>query len=361
MYDVLLLPSEINMRHCIFICLLTVAVVSSAETPSSGPADARAQRTFADAKQHFSRHEYGFALEEFRKADKQDGGACGSCEQWAYDSALPSGQYKAAAEEAELILNHATNDQGKAEGHLLGGVALLRDGLAHNHEKFFEDADRQFKAAIQLQPHLVEAFFLDGLALAHLKQDESAQIQFRQYLQVANGKDVNRERAQRYVERPELARARMAPAFQVETLDGQSFSLDSLAGKVVLIDFWATWCGPCREALPHVRDIAKHFAGPNFAVLSVSLDNDEAKWKDFVAKNNMTWAQYRDKGFDGKLSTLFGVHEIPHTFVIDADGVLQDERVGDAEIEGKLKKLIARAQQLQQENASSIAKNASQQ
>jgi hypothetical protein len=83
-------------------------------------------------------------------------------------------------------------------------------------------------------------------------------------------------------------------------------------------------------------------------VLSVSLDSDEAKWKDFVANNGMTWLQYRDGGFEGPLSRLFGVNAIPHTFTIDADGVLQDEHVGDASIEGKLKKLCARARELEE-------------
>jgi thiol-disulfide isomerase/thioredoxin len=159
--------------------------------------------------------------------------------------------------------------------------------------------------------------------------------------------DPDRQRALRYISQPELARARMAPAFAVTTLDGQRVSLDDLKGKVVLIDFWATWCAPCREALPHMRDIAKKFEGQPLIVLSVSLDNDAQKWKDFIAKNGMTWLQYRDGGFTGSVSRLFAVEAIPHTFTIDADGVLQDEHIGDASIEGKLKKLVGRARELQ--------------
>ncbi|MGC2888482.1 MAG: TlpA disulfide reductase family protein [Candidatus Acidiferrum sp.] len=139
----------------------------------------------------------------------------------------------------------------------------------------------------------------------------------------------------------------MAPAFAVTILDGQHLSLDDLTGKVVLIDFWATWCQPCREAMPHMREIAKKFQGQPLVVLSVSLDGDEQKWKDYIAKNEMTWLHYRDGGFTGPVSNLFGVKAIPHTFTIDADGVLQDEHIGDASIEGKLKKLVARAEELQ--------------
>ena len=148
-----------------------------------------------------------------------------------------------------------------------------------------------------------------------------------------------------YIAQPELARAAMAPPFSVTTLDGKQISLDDLQGKVVLIDFWATWCGPCREALPHVREIAKKFAEQPLIVLSISVDSDEAKWKEFVAKNEMTWPQYCDHGFTGPVAKSFGVQAIPNTYTIDADGILQDQHIGDAAIEGKLKKLVKRAQE----------------
>jgi thiol-disulfide isomerase/thioredoxin len=166
---------------------------------------------------------------------------------------------------------------------------------------------------------------------------------------MARANDPNRQRALLFISQPEMARARMAPPFAVTTLDGQHISLDDLKGKVVLIDFWATWCGPCREALPHIQEIAKKFQGQPLVILSVSLDSQESKWKEFVAKNHMTWLNCRDGSFEGPVAKLFDVHAIPHTFTIDADGVLQDEHVGDAAIEGKLKKQIARARELQAE------------
>jgi len=142
----------------------------------------------------------------------------------------------------------------------------------------------------------------------------------------------------------------MAPPFSVTTLDGQRMSMDDLQGKVVLLDFWATWCVPCREALPHIRQVAKKFQGEPLLILSVSLDSEEQKWKDFIVKNEMTWPQYRDGSFSGPIAKMFSVNAIPHTFTVDADGVLQDEHIGDASIEGKLKKLLARARELQPTN-----------
>jgi len=142
----------------------------------------------------------------------------------------------------------------------------------------------------------------------------------------------------------------MAPPFSITTVDGQRMSMDDLQGKVVLLDFWATWCVPCREALPHIRQVAKKFQGEPLLILSVSLDSEEQKWKDFIVKNEMTWPQYRDGSFSGPIAKMFAVNAIPHTFTIDADGVLQDEHIGDASIEGKLKKLIAHARELQPTN-----------
>jgi thiol-disulfide isomerase/thioredoxin len=163
--------------------------------------------------------------------------------------------------------------------------------------------------------------------------------------------DPEHQRALRYIDRPELARAKMAPPFSLTTVDGQRISMDDLQGKVVLLDFWATWCGPCREALPHIQNVAKKFRGQQLVILSVSLDTDEQKWKDFIVKNEMTWPQYRDAGFTGPIAKMFGVTAIPHTFTIDSDGVLQEEHIGDASIEGKLKKLLAHTHQPQPETS----------
>jgi hypothetical protein len=87
-------------------------------------------------------------------------------------------------------------------------------------------------------------------------------------------------------------------------------------------------------------------ASPWWCLVSASTPNEQ-KWKEFISKNGMTWLHYRDAGFAGSIANLFGVKEIPHTFTIDADGVLQDEHIGDVSIEGKLKKPVARAQELE--------------
>jgi thiol-disulfide isomerase/thioredoxin len=318
---------------------------------SKGPADPKAAKTFAEGAEFVKEHKWAFALDDFRKADKQDGGHCIPCELQAYKAAGEIADFKAQKEAAHALTANVSNSADKVRAHFLTGQACMADGIRNHHDKPLEEADTEFRAGLQVDPKNADCLYADGAALAHLKQDAAAKERFEQFLQVAPTSDKDYARAQRFAEHPDLARARVAPNFELTTLDGKKVTLESLTGKVVLIDFWATWCGPCREALPHVLKIAKRFEGQPFVVLSISLDRDDTKWKDFVAQNGMTWLQYRDGYFNGPIATLFGVTAIPATFTIDADGVLQDQHVGDADIEGKLKKLIARAQEAQSQKS----------
>jgi thiol-disulfide isomerase/thioredoxin len=326
-----------------------------AAKPPSGPTDPKAQKTFDEGKMLEKMRKYAFALDNFRKADKQDGGKCIPCEMRAYNTALELHDYKAAREEAAAILENVNSDQDKAQAHILTGKACLFEGQESNHEKPFEAADDEFQMAMKIAPNRSDCIFSDGLALAHLKRDGDARERFEQYLKKVSRADLNYDRAQRFAEHPELARARVAPNFEFTTFEGKTVTLESLTGKVVLIDFWATWCGPCREALPRVQKIAEKFQGQPFQVVSISLDKDQNKWLEFVKKNNMTWMQYRDGSSATSIATIFGVKAIPATFTIDADGVLQDQHVGDADIEGKIKKLIARANELASRKHSTAA------
>jgi thiol-disulfide isomerase/thioredoxin len=335
------------VRLPLLLCLFFLA--SRGALAQSGPTDPKAQKSFAEAQQFEKQGKRFWDLDSYRKAAKQDG-KCVACDQQVLELGLELDDFKAATEAGEHLVMLVHNPKDIAAAHYLFATALLRAGAAKHKEDLLTRSNQEFNAALQADPTLKIAVFGDGMALALLNQDDAAKARFAEYMKAAGSGDADYKRAQRFHERPELARARMAPAFSIKTIDDRVVSLDDLAGKVVLIDFWATWCGPCREALPRVRGIARRFAGQPLVVMSISLDKDDARWRDFVAKNEMTWIQARDDGFQGKIANLFGVHAIPATFTIDADGVLLDQHVGDAEIEGKLKKLIARAPAPQTQN-----------
>ncbi|MGA9072145.1 MAG: redoxin domain-containing protein [Terracidiphilus sp.] len=311
------------------------------DQPKPGePTNPKAVKAYASARDWEKHRDYDAALSDYRKAFKLDAG-CWQCLERGYHLALKLGAYKDAIELARQWLAISASDAQRVHAHLFLASALQTDGIQNKKDKSLQESADEFKAAFDLNPKLISAHYQYGVTLARLHQDEAARAEFTAFLDQDRNHAIFHPRAERFLENIELARAKMAPPFALTTLDGQRISMDGLAGKVVLIDFWATWCGPCREALPHIQSIAKKFDGQPFVVLSVSLDGDDAKWKTFVEKNGMTWLQYRDGGFNGSISKQFNVTAIPATFTIDADGVLEDQHVGDASIEGKLKKLIA--------------------
>ncbi|UWZ86471.1 redoxin domain-containing protein [Occallatibacter riparius] len=351
-----------SLAFSLLLALSASTAVFAADTPATPPkpgepTDPKALKTWNSALDWERHRAYGSAISDFRKANKQDGGHCSECLRRAYRLALTTGDYKGAEEIAREMLPSAVTNEDKANVHYLIGLSLQEQGVNKKRDSCFTESCDEFRAALDADQNLIAAHFGLGVSLAHMHQDDQARKEFSSYLERENSASVVHERAKRYLANIDLARAVMAPPFAVTTLDGQHISLDGLAGKVVLIDFWATWCGPCREALPHIRKIAQKFSEQPLVVLSISLDSDkdEAKWKDFVAKNGMTWLQYRDGGFDGSIAKQFGVHAIPATFTIDADGVLEDQHVGDADIEGKLKKLVARAAEVQKRKQIEVA------
>lgn len=327
----------------VMVIVFAAAAPLSAQTSAPGPTSEKAQKTYKEALYYLHQHMVGPALESFKKADKQDGGHCAACHERMIKYGLELQDWKTADLAAQETVADARTAKDIAVAHYEFGVVLTDEGLQKNKEDTFARAHDEFTKALALAPNFPQAAFDDGRVLAHMNQDDAAKGRFEQYLKLVPDDTPQRGRALRYISEPELARARMAPPFAITTMDGKNVSLDELEGNVILIDFWATWCVPCREALPHVRDIAKKFQGQPLVILSVSLDDNEQAWKDFVAKNDMTWLNYRDGGFAGPVARLYGVNAIPHTFTIDADGVLQDEHIGDAALEGRLKKLVKRA------------------
>jgi thiol-disulfide isomerase/thioredoxin len=107
----------------------------------------------------------------------------------------------------------------------------------------------------------------------------------------------------------------------------QNLPAEDMHGKVVLLDFWASWCGPCRSALPKVRQLQSIYGGEEFMVVSVSEDNDEATWRGFVAEHQMGWAQR----FDGNSSLMqqYRVQGLPTYVLLDRDGKEVQRYVGE--------------------------------
>lgn len=335
-----------------FLVACLTARALYAQDAKDGPQSEKAKKTFNDGLMLLRRGDEVWALDAFKKADKQDGGQCKTCQIKMIKYGVQLQDWKTAELATQEMIAEAKDVRETAQAHYQFAVVFFDEGVRRNKEDCFNHSHEETVKAVAAYPNFPDAVLLDGRALAYLRQDDAAKAKFQEYLTMKSEDDADRQRAVRYLARPELVRARMAPPFAVTTMDGKRISLDDLQGKVVLLDFWATWCVPCREAMPRIRAIAKKFEGQPLVILSVSLDADDRKWREYVAANQMVWLQYRDGGFTGAISKLFSVEAIPHTFTIDADGVLQEEHIGDAAIEGTLKKLLARARNVQPQKSS---------
>ena len=107
------------------------------------------------------------------------------------------------------------------------------------------------------------------------------------------------------------------------SVDGKSVDLSKMRGKVVLVDFWATWCPPCRGEVPNVVAEYKKYHDKGFEIVGISLDQDKAALLAFTKDHEMTWPQYFDgKGWDNTISSGFGVSSIPAMWLVGKDGKL---------------------------------------
>jgi len=131
-----------------------------------------------------------------------------------------------------------------------------------------------------------------------------------------------------------------APDFTITTLEGKQLRLSELRGKVVFLDFWATWCGPCIAEIPKVRQAYEKFA-PNgqFEVIGVSLDDSEDTVRSFLKKNKMPW-HHTVLGPANKnaLAKLYNVTGVPATFLIDREGKVIAKHVGGERLQKIIKK-----------------------
>jgi len=121
--------------------------------------------------------------------------------------------------------------------------------------------------------------------------------------------------------------------------NGHPVALSSFRGKYVLVDFWASWCGPCRNENPNVVEAYKKFSPKNFTVLGVSLDqpNGKQKWLDAIAKDNLTWTHVSDlKFWNNDAAVLYHVQGIPFNFLVDPQGKIIGKNLRGAALEAKL-------------------------
>ncbi len=133
-----------------------------------------------------------------------------------------------------------------------------------------------------------------------------------------------------------------AAEFVQNDADGKPVSLSSFKGKYVLLDFWASWCGPCRQENPAIVKAFKQFKDKNFTVLGVSLDNKKEAWLKAITKDKLEWTHVSDlKGWNNEVAELYGIKSIPQNFLLDPTGKIIAKNLRGEELAQKLEEIFS--------------------
>lgn len=126
--------------------------------------------------------------------------------------------------------------------------------------------------------------------------------------------------------------------FQVVDLNGEPLSLAKFRGQVVLLDFWATWCGPCRAEMPNVKQTYEMYKNKKFQIVGISLDRAIVPLEEYIQKEGIAWPQYYDNGRN--IANMYQVRAIPTTYLIDADGIIRYANLRGSALEVAVANLV---------------------
>ena len=269
---------------------------------------------------------YEDALKSFKRANEMRDKKSAQCFELMAEAYLGLEAYKNVIESADKAIEFAGDDQQLiAKAYNSKGLALQISAEKKDLKKL-RAAEEAFRHALTLEkPSPVFRYNL-GVVLLQLNRDTEGIAELTQFIQIQPaGQFV--DSAHKLIENPRRARENYAPDFSFTSLQGEHISLADLRGKVVVLDFWGTWCQPCVASVPDLRNMHKRYSKESsFMLIGISSDGEEDTWKEFTQRNKMVWPQYRDK--DRRILRAFGVRAFPSYFVIDHEGIVRYKSVG---------------------------------
>ena len=337
-----------------FIVALAAGLPGLRCAPAGWCASAQSNDAFDEALEkaqlNLRRRNYDEALKWFKRANGMKANNCAEC-LWGMAQAYSRlGAQKTVLETCDRLVQAAADDPALvAKAYNLKGITLSNLAMEKPEKrdsKKLAEAEAAFRKVLEADPEFGLARFNLGVTLIRLNREAEGLQELKAFVENSDeGSDAAKE-AQKMIENPRRARENYAPDFSISTPEGEYISSDDLRGKVVLLDFWGTWCPPCVESVPSLVHLNKKFSKDPFMLISISSDEDAEVWRGFIAKHKMTWPQYLDR--TDKVQHAFQVHSFPTYVLIDHEGVIRYHTSGysmfvEGMIEDALKKALKSA------------------
>jgi thiol-disulfide isomerase/thioredoxin len=270
---------------------------------------------FARARRLARERRYDEAIKEFQSAAQLRKGDCAECFDFIGQTFMQIPRFKEAASAFQQAIALKPANEAEVQNWL--GVALYKQ----NEKALFEAAAVAFRRAIELTGgKLVKAYYNLGYVLIKQGKEDEGKSALRTFLE-ADPSAPEAGEARAVLANPRLVNETIAPGFKVTALNNEEVSLEKYKGKIVLLDFWATWCGPCIADMPSVKAMYKKYGKEGFEIIGVSLDDDYMRLQHYLRREEITWPQYFDES--GKIAQLYRVKGIPYTVLIDQDGIVR--------------------------------------
>ena len=320
-----------QLGRLIPLLVLLILLVALLDSPGTWAAriqdpDTSYEDVVQEGKDLFRQRRYDDALKRFKRANEMHEKKSAECYGWMSETYLALEAYKNVLDATDKMIEFAGNDRTLLfKAYNNKGLALQASAEKKDQKKL-QAAEAAFRQAVTLGNSPAILHFNLGVALLQLNRDEEGITEIKEYLKL-EPKGSYCEMGRKLVENPRRARENFAPDFSFTSAQGEYFALDDLKGKVVLLDFWGTWCPPCVASVPDLRNLYKRYANePSFVFISISSDGDEGVWRQFTEKNKMIWPQYRDQ--DRRVLRAFGVHAFPSYVLIDHEGIVRRMQTG---------------------------------